>query len=93
MAHVASFRVVVLSLEFLMKSFDIFFHALNQLGLVLLNGSTDLVGNSSDMKVKKLQKMLHTLGRKNSALNLENTRNISLAFLAVARRSRNLEVI
>jgi hypothetical protein len=42
LAHVTGLGVIVLGLELVVEGFDIFLHAFDQLGLVLLNGSPNL---------------------------------------------------
>jgi hypothetical protein len=78
-----------------MQSLDILLDRVNELGLVLLDGTPDLMygycKNSSSIYRERRQ--VRTFGLTNSALNFENTRNISLALRAVPRRSRSREMI
>jgi len=77
--------------DLIMQPLDIFFDSVDELGLILLDGSTDL----SDRLVTRQSCGLrpHTFGRTKRALNFENTLNISLAFLAVPNRSLRRAII
>jgi len=75
-----------------MQPLDILFDGVDELCLILLDGSTDL----SDRLVTRHQRCglrSHTFGRTKRALNFENTLNISLAFLAVPSRSLRRAII
>jgi hypothetical protein len=78
--------------NFVMKVLDIFLDAVYELSLVFLDGTTNLK-QGCEMEVKIRSPFFLTFGRTKRALNLEKTRNISFAFLAVPRRSRNLAMI
>ena len=69
-----------------MQPLDVFFDGINELGLILLDGSTDLCDRLVT-RHKCYGLRSHTFGRTKRALNFENTLNISLAFLAVPSRS------
>lgn len=77
---------------FVMKTFDVFLDRVNELGLVFLDGATNLKRYHIEKAVIVVLK-IRTLGRTNRALNLEKTRNISLALRAVPSRSRKREII
>jgi hypothetical protein len=74
-----------------MQMFQILLHRVNELRLVLLNGSPNLVASEYHPRTDAGQN--RTFGRTKSALNLENTLNISFAFLAVPNLSRNRAMI
>lgn len=72
--------------DLIMQSLDILFDGIDELGLVLLDGSTNLSDHLA-MRHERHRLWTPTFGRTKRALNLENTLNISLAFLAVPSRS------
>ena len=75
-----------------MQPLDIFFNSIDELSLVLLDGSTDLMDRLAT-RYTCCRLRPHTFGRTKRALNFENTLNISLAFLAVPSRSLRRAII
>jgi len=71
---------------------DILLDSIDELGLVFLDGSTDLRHNLAPRR-QRCGLWPHTFGRTKRALNFENTLNISLAFLAVPSRSLRRAII
>lgn len=78
-----------------MQTFDIEFDGLDKLCLVFLNRTANLFYACRQVFIRGYgsTRMQRTFGRIKSELNLENTRNISFAFLAVPSRSRSLAII
>jgi hypothetical protein len=72
-----------------MQVFYILLYGIYQLSLVLLNSSTSNLSATYQKRAIERTYAFHTFDRTNNALNLEKTRNISLAFLAAPSRSRS----
>ena len=75
-----------------MQVLDVLLYRVYELSLIFLNSATYLSITDETMFRKRIIDF-HTFGLTNNALNLEKTRNISLAFLAVPSLSRSRAMI